>query len=105
MGKALLSVVGRRLPGMRRSGIWREFTERNGGWQASRYARPAKRGSGSPHERTGARPRGPVKRPSARDARAAAGADSEVSVRSPRRRRVVHHGLMYWNSDRFCNCA
>lgn len=69
---------------------------------ASPNGPPESSGRGLPHARTGKRPRGPVKQPPMRCARVAAdGAGGDASVRSHRRRRAVHHGLMYWNSDRF----
>ncbi len=103
--------VGRRSPAARDAPVWnlaRVYGAEMG--LASEPVRGVGRRNsevpgGRPRERTGARPRGPATCPPAHDARAAARAGREVSVRSHRGWHVVHQGLMYWNSDRFCNCA
>ncbi|NIF42936.1 hypothetical protein F3J14_18985 [Burkholderia sp. Tr-862] len=91
---------------MRRSGIWREFTERKWGWQARTAGATA-----APVGRTPGR-RDRTCRPAAAVAVAVrcgmqrpAGASRDVSGRSHRSGRRGHHGLMYWNSDRFCSCT
>ncbi|PRE00177.1 hypothetical protein C6P77_14415 [Burkholderia ambifaria] len=87
---------------MRRSGIWREFTERKWGWQArtaGATAAPVGRTSGR-RDRTGrqaAAVRRGLRRPPC--------VPCDVSGRSHRSGRHGHHGLMYWNSDRFCSCT